>query len=740
MATTPLAYNPSASPIAGTTQVGSLAVGTTDQDYSIDPGGVKWWMGPEESGKNVIGIPVSGNTQPTPISGVTASVAFFETVDDTDSSFISLAQYVSNQFGTPQTFSSATDASIWLTNNGYWNTYVAPVLYLDAGNPASYPTTGTTWTDLIGGKVFDLIDGPTYNSGNGGYINFSASIGQYANCSTSLSTLSTWSVGVWHYYTGQNVGSSPCIVTEVYPGNTGTINYALGSLNDDNPNLETGFFTAGWNQTTAGYTLTANTWYYIVGTYNGNQINLYVNNNLVRTTNTATASISSNGGINLMKRWDNPEFWDGYLSTVEIYDKALTQSQITTNWDNTKSRFGYGPIVTPTPTATPTSTPTGTPVAATPTPSTTNTPTPTVTQTPTNTNTPTPSITNTQTPSVTPTLTPTTTKTPTPTPTNSAPSGFSVTIVESGGNVVMSASGSLNINDLTLVNPSAGPFGNGGIGVDTATFLLGTNGLSGAQYSGFTTTPSDFGTGAGAVQTSASGDIFGVITFGAPPYLLTVPVGYTTGTAISGSQTFTGQTLSSMGLTIGTYTYTWGSGANADSINVVIGGTPVTPTPTRTSATPTPTPTSGATGDFTVTVSQVGPDVVWNGSGKFNLAALTSAGTQTISGGYQSSQAIWAIGPVTTVDSYSGTITYPTVFGTSQVGVTSNTGSTFGILPGGSGRLLYVPTGYTSNTTISGTSTYANQTISGMGLTPGTYTWSWGSGGNTSTLVMTINS
>jgi len=167
--------------------------------------------------------------------------------------------------------------------------------------------------------------------------------------------------------------------------------------------------------------------------------------------------------------------------------------------------------------------------------------------------------------------------------------------------------------------------------------------------------------------------------------------------------------------------------------------TTLTPTSTLT-PTPTPTPTSGASGNFNVTVSQVGPNVVWNGSGKFNLAALTSAGTNNIGGGYQSNQAIWAIGPTTTVDTYSGTITYPTSFGAGGTPVTSNTGSTFGILPGGSGRLLYVPSGYTSNTTISGSSTYANQTISGMGLTPGVYTWSWGTGGNTSTLIMTISS
>ena len=170
-----------------------------------------------------------------------------------------------------------------------------------------------------------------------------------------------------------------------------------------------------------------------------------------------------------------------------------------------------------------------------------------------------------------------------------------------------------------------------------------------------------------------------------------------------------------------------------------------TPTPTGTPAstptpTPTPTPTSGETGDFTVTVSQVGPDVVWNGSGKFNLGALSFLGNPNIGAGYQSNMAIWAIGPNVTIDQYQGTITYPTSFGAGGTPVTTTSGSTFGILPGGSGRTLYVPTGYTSNTVISGTATYANNTIAGMGLTPGTYTWSWGSGGNASTLVMTINS
>ena len=167
----------------------------------------------------------------------------------------------------------------------------------------------------------------------------------------------------------------------------------------------------------------------------------------------------------------------------------------------------------------------------------------------------------------------------------------------------------------------------------------------------------------------------------------------------------------------------------------------LTPTPsvtTTSTPTPTPTPTSGVSGNFNVTITQVGPDVVWSGSGSFNLTALTSSGPGSVSSGFNAGQAIWAIGVSGLTDTYSGVTTYPTTFGIGGVGVTSSLGSIFGILSGPSGRSLYVPSGYVSNTTISGSATYASQTIAGMGLTSGTYTWSWGSGGNTSTLVMII--
>jgi hypothetical protein len=198
-----------------------------------------------------------------------------------------------------------------------------------------------------------------------------------------------------------------------------------------------------------------------------------------------------------------------------------------------------------------------------------------------------PTSTPTAEPTATPTPTPTPTETPvepTPTPTSEPTTGF-LTFSEVGSDVVMSVSGTIDLDGLTLVDSNRGPFMGGGIGPTSATFLMGANGGYGKSYSGFTTTPSNFGTGGGAPPTSTSGHIFGIVTDGTPPYLLIVPTGYTSGSQITSTQTFTGQTFTTLGLTQGTYTYTWGSGK---SLSVVVSGTP--------GPTPTPTSTGGGAG------------------------------------------------------------------------------------------------------------------------------------------------
>jgi hypothetical protein len=53
--------------------------------------------------------------------------------------------------------------------------------------------------------------------------------------------------------------------------------------------------------------------------------------------------------------------------------------------------------------------------------------------------------------------------------------------------------------------------------------------------------------------------------------LLETFFGYTSESTLSGSSTYDGQTIASLGLTPGRYVYTWGSGADADSLSLNIG-------------------------------------------------------------------------------------------------------------------------------------------------------------------------
>jgi hypothetical protein len=213
------------------------------------------------------------------------------------------------------------------------------VFHLDAGNSSSYSGSGSTWNDLAGsGLTTTLYNSPSYSSANGGYLSFSPSSSQYAQTSGALSSLSNWSLEVWHYFTNTNSLGSPCIITQQFTGTS--INYILGNRSDSTYFLQAGYFNAAWYNTTTSYSLPAVGWYHIVGMYDGTDIKLYVNNLLIDTAASATASTSGGNPINFMKRWDNAEFWGGALAVVRIYNRALDPHELEANYFWGRGRFG----------------------------------------------------------------------------------------------------------------------------------------------------------------------------------------------------------------------------------------------------------------------------------------------------------------------------------------------------------------------------------------------------------------
>jgi hypothetical protein len=335
-------YNPSLAPIAGAKQSAKLAVATGVPDYTVGTwyGGVnndyRYIIVSDTTSDNLVGAGTGGGTG---APAAADSPLFWSSDDLSDASLIST---INRLPGSPGNFTDVATAKNWISTSGIYGILndifnATLVLSLDAGNMSSYPGSGTVWTDTVGGKQFNLNNGVGYDSANGGKFHFISGNSQYAECSSSLPDLNSWSVGVWHYFDGTEIGGAPCIVTEIYPGTTGNINYSLGN------NLGTfsaGFFNGGW-EVSGGYTLTPNNWYYIVGTYDGSNINLYVNNTLISSVNYAGLAISSQGGIRLMMRWDLPDFWGGYLSKVDIYNGAIQPSVINNNWNASKDRFGF---------------------------------------------------------------------------------------------------------------------------------------------------------------------------------------------------------------------------------------------------------------------------------------------------------------------------------------------------------------------------------------------------------------
>jgi len=214
-------------------------------------------------------------------------------------------------------------------------------LNLDAGDPASYPGSGgySTWTDTVGSITFILVNGPTYNSANGGYIQFDPGSGQYAASSTNLGTLANWSIEAWHYYDGTNTAAGPNIFTE-YSYGGGTINLGLGSVSGTVNDLQAWWYGAGF-QATAPYTLTPGAWYQIVGTFDGTTLNLYVNNTLVQTQAAPPGGAANPSiGYGLMTRWDPGGLWGGRLAIVRVYNTDIDAAGVEQNWLADRARFG----------------------------------------------------------------------------------------------------------------------------------------------------------------------------------------------------------------------------------------------------------------------------------------------------------------------------------------------------------------------------------------------------------------
>ena len=78
--TKPFAYFTGSTPTDRVIAIyGNVAMGDPGYNYDDNPNGLKWWMSSDEEIGYIIAEARTSQTQPTPVSGVTAGVQFWST-------------------------------------------------------------------------------------------------------------------------------------------------------------------------------------------------------------------------------------------------------------------------------------------------------------------------------------------------------------------------------------------------------------------------------------------------------------------------------------------------------------------------------------------------------------------------------------------------------------------------------------------------------------------------------------
>ena len=213
------------------------------------------------------------------------------------------------------------------------------VLHLNASDTTSYGGSGTTWTDLStygnDGAISNTggTNNATFESDTRGYFDFERDDGNdnvEVTDSSSLDITTNITLEAW--------------INEESVNDYGRLFWKNGAYA-----LYRG--SNGWYFLTGTHAFVHNsdipstgTWYHIAATYDGANKKLYINGTLVGQTG-ASHSIPTNNNNLYIGGIDSGRFFDGKVSSVRIYNVALTDSEVAQNY-RAGNFINYSSIIT----------------------------------------------------------------------------------------------------------------------------------------------------------------------------------------------------------------------------------------------------------------------------------------------------------------------------------------------------------------------------------------------------------
>jgi hypothetical protein len=227
------------------------------------------------------------------------------------------------------------------------------VLLLDAAKRDSYPRVGTTWTDITwngnNGTLTNFGSQTIWNSNNGGSIVFDGTndyidnVGSVSTFSfiqnTGIYTISSWVkpslLNKEMYICGNNNGTTA--QKGFYFGtSTGTDLIMLISRGVVGSSVVSLNITSCFLNTTD--------WVNVVIVGNGVTNQFYRNGVIFgASSNTSTLSTGDSSfslGVGFVKNATTTWLWNGNISQVSIYNRALSASEVLQNYNVLKGRYG----------------------------------------------------------------------------------------------------------------------------------------------------------------------------------------------------------------------------------------------------------------------------------------------------------------------------------------------------------------------------------------------------------------
>jgi hypothetical protein len=211
------------------------------------------------------------------------------------------------------------------------------VLSLDAGNTKSYVSGSTTWFDKSGfSNNGTLTNGPTFNTGSLGSIVFDG-VDDYITLPNGLLsgtgdfTVNQWIKSDSNELGGTTFGNYPSGNLQLFFG----FNFIGMWLNNNSTYLG----TSPWNTTLPEFTTQP---VMITALRSGSTTYFYINGSLKKTgSSSSTIGISSS----IFRIGDNTnnaggEQFKGSVFSTQVYNRALTPSEVLQNYNATKGRFG----------------------------------------------------------------------------------------------------------------------------------------------------------------------------------------------------------------------------------------------------------------------------------------------------------------------------------------------------------------------------------------------------------------